>query len=288
DPWGWQVTEYEEALELQPGLERLAGELLHRLQRLGRGEASPGIPLHRLGDNPCWPEILHGGAPAHERYVLLAPVALARTQDDKGRVRWTLFGGSEQGPGWAFWRGFWRSPGEERPAAEALDFLRRLLASAYGEGAPALEDLRRAGFRILPDEPETAAGAAFPTWRQGPLPSWARRYLWAPGRPLRGVRYLLTFRPFGRLPGPVQQAYRAGDLPLLRAVGRSENPHGIRIPQSGWLREPRPGQPEPEPGAETAHGPLRNTYQRTHRWARVERNEDELAVPGWEDKVAHV
>ena len=40
----------------------------------------------------------------------LLPLALSRTQDDKGRVRWTLFGNSEQGPGKAFWKSFFTAP----------------------------------------------------------------------------------------------------------------------------------------------------------------------------------
>src|SRR5947209_11883862 len=43
DPWGWPVAEYEEALTLRPGLQRIAGELLDKLQKLGRGEADTGL-----------------------------------------------------------------------------------------------------------------------------------------------------------------------------------------------------------------------------------------------------
>src|SRR5207247_6335909 len=52
----------------------------------------------------------------------------------------------------------------------------------------------------------------------------------------------------------------------------------------GGLHEPRPGQPEPG----DFHGPLRNTYRRTHRWGRVHRDENELAIGGHEDKLMHV
>jgi hypothetical protein len=68
DPWGWQVTEYEEALELRPGLAHLAGELLRSLERLGRRQDGHGIGQMKLAGNPYWPEPLAGaGAPAHER-----------------------------------------------------------------------------------------------------------------------------------------------------------------------------------------------------------------------------
>ncbi|MBV8199253.1 MAG: hypothetical protein JOZ15_01390, partial [Acidobacteria bacterium] len=133
DPWGWHVTEYEEAFELRPGLAHLAAELLRALQRLGRHEPGSGIGKAKLRDNPFWPEPLAGaGAPRHERYLALAPLALARTQDDKGRVRWTLFGASEQGPARPFWRGFFSAPGKELDPAAALAFCRRLTAGPAG------------------------------------------------------------------------------------------------------------------------------------------------------------
>jgi hypothetical protein len=95
DAWGWRVSEHEDARELRPGLEQLAGPLLKSLQRLGRGESAHGVARNKLEGNVYWPEDLHRqGAPAHERYVVLSALALSRTQDDKGRVRWTLFGGS--------------------------------------------------------------------------------------------------------------------------------------------------------------------------------------------------
>ncbi|HEX7446531.1 MAG TPA: M28 family peptidase, partial [Pirellulales bacterium] len=309
DACGWHVTEYEEAWELRPGLQILAGEILKSLRRLGRGQAAHGISRHQLEGNLYWPDSLHEhGAPDHERYVLLMPLALARTQDDKGRVRWTLFGGSDQGPARAFWRGMFRSPRQELPAEQAMDFLRRLLASAYGEPLDKLVDLRKAGLRIL-----AAADHPIASWQEGTLPRWTDTLQWSKGQSLRGVRWLLTFQPFARLPEPVQRAYLAGELhllpfpgsllfwgcrgylalnaelplavqiPLLHLIERHEAPRGIRIPQSGWMHEPRSGQPPP-----TRHGPLRNHVKRTNRWARVHRHEDELAVTKDEDKVAHV
>ena len=310
DAWGWRVTEYEEAWELQPGLHTLAGEILKSLRHLGRGEAAHGISHRKLEANPYWPESLHGrGAPAHERYVILMPLALSRTQDDKGRVRWTLFGASEQGPARAFWRGMFRSPRQELPAEQALDFFRRLLAAVYREPTDKLADLRRAGLRVF----APADDRANDDWRVDRLPSWVNDLQWSQEQSLRGVRWLLTFEPFTRLPAGVQRAYLAGDLhllpfpgsllfwgccnyrslagelplgvqiPLLHLIERHEGPRGIRIPQSGWMHEPREGQPAPN-----RHGPLRNHFQRTHRWERIHRHEDALAVSKSEDKVAHV
>lgn len=311
DLWGWRVNEYEQVFELNPGLNQLAQHLLVALRRLGRGEPAHGIAKNKLEGNPYWPEELAArGAPRHERYVILTPLALARTQDDKGRVRWTLCGGSEQGPARAFWRGFYTSPNEELPEAEALEFLRHLISAAYGEPAEKLADLHAAGFRIF-------SGDAGPDSRyadEGPLPSWTAGFHWSKGQPLRGIKYLLTFQPFSRLPAPVRKAYLAEELhllpfpgslvfwgaqpyltlerelplamqiPLLHLTERHEAPGGIRVPQSGWLHEPRGGAAAPI----NSHGPVRNSFQRTHRWARVHRHEDELAVTAQEDKVAHV
>src|SRR5205085_11135875 len=149
---------------------------------------------------------------------------------------------------------------------------------------------------------------------EDPLPAWAAPYVWGKRQRLSAVTYLLTFQPFDRLPAAVRQAYLAGDLHLLPCPGslvfwgvadyvklhrqlplalqipflhlfeRQEDPHGIRVPQSGWLHEARPGE-GPLAGD---HGPVRNTYKRTHRWSRVHRDEDELAVLANEDKLTHV
>ena len=77
----------------------------------------------------------------------------------------------------------------------------------------------------------------------------------------------------------------AGQIPLLHSIERHEAPHGIRVPQSGWMHERIPTHP----GAIRCHGPLRSsTFTRTHRWAKVHRHDDELAMTEHEDKVAHV
>ncbi|HEX5270215.1 MAG TPA: hypothetical protein VFW33_07010, partial [Gemmataceae bacterium] len=301
DPFGWAVNEYEEAFELRPGLEKFAGRVVKALAHLGNGDATHPIARGKLIDNPYWPDELAkaAGTLHHERYVVLLPLALSRTQDDKGRVRWTLFGGSEQGPERPFWKGFFTAPKKEVPEDVSVGFIRDLLAAVYGVEARDDQQLAEAGFRILADEPS---------------PGWADRHALLPRESVRGVKYLLTFRPFGKLPPGVRRAYLAGDLhllpfpgslvfwgvrwyrrmarrmpfaqqiPLLHLFHRHEDPHGLRVPQSGWMHEPRPGAPEPD----EHHGPLRNTYKRSHRWERIHRHEDELAVGAREDKVAHV
>jgi hypothetical protein len=306
DPFGWPVGEYEEALSIRPGLRDVAQRVLHKLERLCRGDAH-GFDEYKLTDNPYWPPELAEKATAlsHERFVLLMPVALSETQDDKARVRWTLYGGSEQGPARPFWNSFYSAPGVERPAAEGEGFLRHLLHAVYGE--PAKVDLRAAGFRILPQG--NLGGLPF---GEETLPSWTAPYLLQGEQLVAGVKYLLTFRPFRSLPTGVQQAYFAGELhllpfpgsllfwgspayvklqhklpfamqvPLLHALDRVHGVHGMRVPQSGWLHEPH-GK-----GAHSKiRGPLRDTYKRTWRHTHTHRHDDEL-VTAREDKLAHV
>src|SRR5947209_753943 len=102
DPWGWPVTEREELLALRPGLKHLARNILDQLVPLGRGDPAHGICGSKLRQNPHWPAELaeHAKALTHERFVLLLPLALSHTQDDKAHVRCTLFGNSEQPPGY--------------------------------------------------------------------------------------------------------------------------------------------------------------------------------------------
>jgi hypothetical protein len=301
DPWGWPVSEYEEAFELRPGLEHVAGEILHSLVELGEGHNAHGIARKKLENNPYWPvEIAkRAGTLKHERYVILLPLALSRTQDDHGRVRWTVFGGSEQGPARAFWNGFFSGPDRELPEEWGLEFFRRVLTSTYPESVERARDLFRCGFRIWP-----SAGIR--------MPAWTRRFTW-PGESLESVRYLLTFEPFSRLPEIARQSYLQGlvhilpfpgsllfwgtdgyrrlsrdlpfavQIPLLQSIGRHESPGGLRVLQSGWMHEARTAEQLLE------HGPVRNTYVRTHRWSRIPPYEDPLsAIIAREDKLAHV
>ena len=116
---GWPVSEREEAVELRPGLEQVAaqtqpGTRTARPRRArvtaSRGACSRTTRTGRL-DSPR-----PRAGRTDERYVTLMPLALSRTQDALGRIRWTLFGASEHGPARAFWRSFfaagrWRAAG---------------------------------------------------------------------------------------------------------------------------------------------------------------------------------
>ena len=299
----WQVAEIEQEYELRPGLEHIAKQVIGHLVRLGRGQQAHLVAGHQgrnLQNNPYWPPELaaHAGRLHHERYVTLLPLALSKTEDYLGHVRWTVFGASEQGPERAFWKSFYSSPHTEFPVRASRAWIGGLLSSVYGESASNVDQLRRLGFHILPSQPNPR----FPYWTVERLPKWTRPFVIEHNSVPEHIRYLLTFRPFGELPPGVQEKYLAGQLALLPSplslvfwgmppylhiqerlpfglqaallpwLARHEGP-GIRIPQSGWLREPR----RDGTTAEIQEELLLNLYTRTSRWNRVRRDEDAVA-----------
>ena len=304
---GFPLTEFEEHYQLRPGLENVAHQVLEALVHLVRGENIKHLSRSKLLGNPYWPSDLasRAGTLKHERFVLILPLALSITQDDKGRRRWTFFGGSEQGPARPFWKGFYTSPGREIPLDKGMDCIRSILHAAYGEPFERLTDLHRSGFRIFTED-----GDPCKSFR----PSWTRPLLWTRGMPLKSVKYLLSFTPFEVLPPEVKRAYFEGELhlmpfpgsllfwgvpgylkmqrelatsiqiPLQHLLERHESPYGLRVPQSGWMHILHPGHLSPHEDV----GPIRNTFQRTHRWARVHRYEDELATLGRQAPIADV
>jgi hypothetical protein len=304
---GWPVTEFEEAFQLRPGLEIIGRQIVNELKQASRGETAERLSRNKLAGNPFWPPELAGRLKnlKHERFVVILPLALSITQDDKGRKRWTLFGGSEQGPSRPFWKSFSRISCNATTDEEALDFIRILLNAAYGEAMENLRDLVKAGFRVL----HTGEGT-----KGDLLPGWTSPFLWRRDMSLRGVKYLLSYEPFGALPKTVKSAYLEGRLnlipfpgslalwgvpgflqlqselptalqiPLQHMVERHEAPYGLRVPQSGWFHVPGPDHPVPH----TDFGPIRHMFRRTHRWERVHLHEDDLAKPGREDPVLHV
>lgn len=310
DPWGWHINEYEEANELQPGLEQVAKQLIHRLWHLLQGETAHAISKQMLEDNVYWPEELRqrAGSLKHDRCVILAPLALSRAQDDKGRVSWTLFGGSEQGPARAFWKSFSTGP-QSSDAGHGINFLCQLLHTVYRVPVASADELRQAGFRIL-----SHGKPPLELWRDEALPAWTAPLVLDDGASFDGVKYLLTFRPFSQWPEPARRAYLDGKLhalpcpaslvfwgvprflrlhqelplgvqaPLLQMISHCRAGRGLRVPQAGLLHEPKPG-------ANHNHGHpelVRNTYKRTHRWDRILRDQDELELLKREDKLLHV
>jgi hypothetical protein len=279
---GFEITEYDQAHELDPGLAKIAGHVLAELDRLVRGKPH-ALSRSLLTDNPAWPSALGASASARraagEPLVLALSLALSLTQDDKGNARWTLFGVSHDGPAAALWRSFAAGDGDAARARFA-----RFLAWAAGPGASA------DGVRVVADPAELAELAT--------VADVARALVLGDGQPLDGVHTVVSFRPFAELPLPVQGAYLAGTLrlvphpaslvffghpgyrrlgatlpratqiPLLHLFPQVEGGYGIRIPQSGWLDE---GTHARGPGP-SGHRLVRHV-RRSHRWQRMARDE---------------
>ena len=295
DPHRWLVTAREEQHFLAPGLAHIGAELIHDLAAVAEGRSSHHIGKIHLAGNPYWPPALAAAAGklAHERLLMLSPIAMSRTQDDKGRVRWTLFGGSSEGPSRGFWQSFYAAPGIELPEAQGRAMLSSILAQVYGVTAT---DLKVAGLRVLPE----ATDPDFPTWNDTPPPSWMVELMLGNRDDIAAIKYLLTFQPFSRLPLPIQEAYLdsrlallpypgslvfwgspqyrklaktlpgAMQIPLLQSLARYERNAGIRVPQSGWMFAKGKGGKSHA----THLGPLRNTFRRSHRWEWIERNDE--------------
>jgi hypothetical protein len=295
DPFGWKISEIEEEYELRPGILHVGYQIMNSLVKLGKGLPEHFIHGHggqNLKDNPYWPPELAGraGTLSHERYVALLPLMLSRTQDDKGRVTWTLFGNSIHDPEKTFWKSFYTSPGTEIPVKESLAFFNNLINSAFDEELSDEKSVFNSGFRILPGKKDSV------------LPQWTRPFLADDASSFDNVKYLLTFRPFSLLPDSVKELYFAerlsllpfpgslvfwgmqnylnlqkalpvaGQIPLLNVVLRNRGIGGMRVPQSGWLHEPHTDGIKHEVNEEL----ILNTFHRTHRWERVHRYQDEL------------
>jgi len=294
DPIGWKITEIEEEYELKPGIEHIGQQIMENIIKLGQGITEHFITGHggeNLRDNPYWPPEIaeRAGSLSHERYVTLLPLMLSRTQDDKGRVIWTFFGNSIHSHGQAFWKSFFTGPGSEMDFADSVKFFTDLLTEVYGEKLTDADSLFAAGFRIISSEDEI-------------LPLWTRRFLAGDNASLQNARYLLTFRPFSKLPDFIRIKYLSGNLhlmpfpgslvfwgmpgylklkkehpvtaqiPLLNLVARNRGIGGLRVNQCGWFHEPHPDNKNLIVNENLIH----DSYHRTHRWERVHRYQDEL------------
>jgi hypothetical protein len=271
------IDEYEQAHDLEPGLDRIANHLLSKLGKLVSGKPH-ALSSTLLEGNAAWPAELadaaRGGKLAHDPLILICPLALSRTQDDKGNNRWTLFGASHDRPDAPFWHGL----DEARVGA--------LLAWAKLDDA----------WRILAKPTELP-------------PALHARLLG--GASLAGVRTLVTFEPFARLPAAVRAAYLSGQLilvpspasllffehpryralarelphaiqiPLLHLFPRVEGSCAIRIPQSGWLDES-----DPATGRRPHGHRVVSHVTRTHRWQRVARDVGIHGDGAYTDKVS--
>lgn len=292
DPYGWHITEIEEEYELRPGIEHAGHQIMNNLIKLGKGLTEHYIHGHggeNLKDNPYWPSeiALKAGTLSHEKYVTLLPLMLSRTQDDKGRVIWSFFGKSIHDPETAFWKNFYTSPDIEIAANESVYFFTNLLSNAYDEKLSDSKSLFDAGFRIMSSETV--------------LPTWTKPFIVKDISSFNQIRYLLTFRPFATLPSGIRELYLsgrlsllpfpgslafwgmpgyeklkkefplAGQIPLLNLVARNSGIVGLKVAQSGWFHEPRPGIDH-----KFNEELLRDSFHRTHRWQRLHRYQDEL------------
>jgi hypothetical protein len=297
DLFGWHITEIEEEYELRPGIEHSGHQIMNSLLKLGKGLTEHYIHGHsgeNLKDNPYWPSEIasKAGTLSHERFVTLLPLMLSRTQDDKGRIIWSLFGNSIHDPETAFWKNFYTSPGVEIAEGESIPFFTSILSNAYNEKCYDSKSLFDTGFRILPSEID--------------LPAWTKPFVINENYSFDQIRYLLTFRPFGSLPSGIRERYLsgklsllpfpgslvfwgmpgyeklkkesplAGQIPLLNLVVRNRGIGGLKVAQSGWIHEPLPGTDH-----KVNEELIRDTFHRTHRWQRLHRYQDEL------NEVAH-
>ena len=303
DPEGWYVSEVEEQYQLRPGLVNIGKQVMEHIVQHGQGTVSTLLTGHKgrnLENNPYWPPELASniGKFIHERYVVFLPLSLSKTKDDKGRVRWTFFGASEQGPEKAFWQSFFESETLEVPESLFTRLIQKILLNAYGEKNQDAQGLGNIKFRFLP----TGDTVPFEYWNTLSYPSWIKHYFISDEDSFEDVRFLLTFRPFTYLPKTVKERYLSGHLillpfpgslilwgnpgyirlqkqlhtaiqiPMLRLVRRNEESHGIRVPQSGWLHQPRAEGEK----AEILEELIVNNYIRTNRWDRSHRYEDSL------------
>jgi Peptidase family M28 len=284
DEGGLAIDEYQQEHELRPGLAKIASHLSGELRKLASGAAHE-FSRTLLDGNLAWPAALAAAAregcyPQRPFFVMQA-LALSRTQDDKGNVRWTLFGASHQPASAVFWRGFSETD-EQR-------FL-SLITWASGDEPPPSQ-----GLRVL--------GPA------ADLPGFARTRLWREHEPAK-IHTLFTLEPFGSLPDSLQTAYLAGTLrilptpashvfswhpgyrklaaalpratqiPLLHLFPRVQEGYTIRIPQSGWLDEHDPSQARPAGSHRVVHH-----IARTHRWQRTPRDQALVGDGAFTDTV---
>ncbi len=254
DDGSLDIDEYEWAHELVPGLARIGEHVIDQLGKLLDGKDHV-LSSSLLDGNPAWPDELaaRAGSLGHDPRLLILPLALSKSRDDKGNDRWTLFGASHLGAARPFWHGL------------EADELARVLAWA---GAPW-------PFSVIAD-PDDVAPSIRPLLHDG-------------GK----VRTIVTLRPFAQLPADVRAAYLAGDLvlaptpaslvfhehrgyqrldlpyaqqiALLKLFPRIEESCTLRVPQSGWLDEL-----------------VEAKVARTHRWQRVQRDD---AVKDFTDRV---
>jgi len=239
-----EIDEYEQAHDLEPGFDRIARHALLEIGKLVRGEAH-ALSKSLLANNPAWPAELaaaaRAGKLADDPLVLLMPLALSRTQDDKGNDRWTLFGASHDGAS-AFWRAM-----TDTKLAEIAKWAGFSKYAIVGNAPPEL---------TRHDEAGAAAIFTFTPFAQ--LPASIREAYLARKVALLPTPASLVFLEHTGYQRLAAKLPRATQIPLLKLFPRIEGSCQIRIPQSGWLDES-----DPATSARVA---------RSHRWQRVARD----------------
>ena len=285
DERGLAIDEYEQEHELRPGLAKIANHLVDELGKLTSG-ATHEFSRTLLDGNLAWPPSLaaaaRDGRYPKRPFLVMQTLALSLTQDDKGNVRWTLFGASHEPASVVFWRSF---------AETDQDRFLRLIAWASGDEPPP-----RDGLRVLGSAAE--------------LPGFARDRLWREHEPAGGIHTLFTLEPFAALPASLQKAFldgtlrvlptpasqvlcqhplyrklaaalpRATQIPLLHLFSHVQEGYTLRIPQSGWLDEHDPSQARPAGSHRVAHH-----ITRTHRWQRTPRDQPLVGDGAFTDDV---
>ena len=287
DPLGWHVSEYEEVMELRPGLEHLGVQLVLRLEHLGNGRPAHGIARAKLEGNPYWPAELadRAGRLPHERYVVIAPLALsahpgrqgAGAMDAVRRQRARTVAGLLEG---VFHRAGSRDRGGGRfgvLSAAAGGLLRRIARSETRLAQGRLSRPAGSGKGDRSNLPERPSGCYA---QIGPVPfseldqalSAHRREAAARGalsvdvpavRQFAGGRSpgvsggRTAFAAVSGQPGVLGRAAvsvqlqrelpLAMQIPLLHMFPRHDHPYSLRVPQAGWMHEP---------GAEKGTGPI--------------------------------
>jgi hypothetical protein len=198
----FDIDEYDQAHDLEPGLERIGAHLVAELGKLVRGEAH-ALSKTLLAGNPAWPDELaaaaRAGKLAHDPLIVICPLALSRTQDDKGNTPWTLFGTSHEGPAVDL-------DHDKLLAWAGLDPARTLITFTPFSQLPA--DVRAkylAGVLTLVPTPASLVLFEHPRYRE-----------------------------------LAHELPRAQQIPMLHLFPRVEKAYAIRVPQSGWLDESDP------------------------------------------------
>ncbi|MCX6258298.1 MAG: M28 family peptidase [Bacteroidia bacterium] len=302
---GWNITEMEEELELKPGIENIGTQVMQHLIKLGKGLPEYHIGGHgnqNLTNNPYWPDDLakNAGKLKNEQYIVFLPMMLSRTQDDKGRVRWTFFGNSIDDPEQVFWKCFMAEASEEIRERNFITFISQILEETHHVKVSDRSQLSGIGFRILE------------TKNTDLIPTRAKSFLINDNDSFENVKFILSFRPFSLLPDLIRKKYLDGkivllpfpgslvfrgmnnyrelqaglpfatQIPMQRMVTRHSGHEGIRVPQSGWIYEPHPSVK----ASDVRHELILDTYHRTHRWQKIHKNEDELTYPHRLVKIA--